>query len=120
VGEIKSQVVRSHKGTRLVHVVAQDISQRRMKQVGRSMVSHNRLAAGDIDVRLHAAANTRSDRRLQNMDVHISALLRVKDSDAIALNRYFPLVSKLASGLTVERCLIQNEETSCCRQNRAF
>ena len=110
MGKIKTQALIIHQRTLLLHVFAQDFSQRGLEEMGRGMVASDRQAPGNIDPGVESfpfcdpSVKDRTD-----MDKKFSDTRRVRDLNLAVRRDQDSAVSDLASGLAVKWCLVQDD-----------
>ena len=81
VGEIESESIRSHQRTALVGIGTDDLSQRKVQNVGASVVSHDQFPPRFVDVELHFIADSKTAFQISDVDDVAAADLHVLHSE---------------------------------------
>ncbi len=110
VREVEAQTVRRHQRTRLAHVRAQHLAQRRVQDVRAGVVAHRVAAQALVHDRLDRVADAQR-ARFEVPDVRhdaaVADVLRVLDHEAALGPDDLAAVAHLAAALGVERRVVQ-------------
>ena len=117
VGEVEPQLVGPNRGAGLADVGSEPLAQRRVKQVGRGVVAHRRVAGRAIDggrcriaARNSALAVGDANRLVVADSVH------VLDRELITIDDDHAAVGDLATALRIEGALLELDQGNAVAQ----
>ena len=108
MGEVEAQLVGADRRARLADVGPQTLAKRRVKEMGRRVVSHRRVAGRALDLGLHPCAGG-GNRPVHADHLVIADAIHVGDPRSLSVPANHAGVGDLAAALGVERRGLQDQ-----------